>query len=71
MEGSSEHVTIKVYDILGKEVKTLLNESLRSGKYELTWDGTDNHNKKVSSGIYLINMVSGVFSKSIKSVLVK
>jgi photosystem II stability/assembly factor-like uncharacterized protein len=64
-------VTIKVYDILGNEMKTLLNESLTSGKYQLTWDGTDNNGNRVSSGTYFINMVSGSFNKSIKTVMVK
>jgi hypothetical protein len=66
-----EIVIIKVYDMLGKEVKTLLNKSLTSGKYQLSWDGTDMNNKRVSSGIYLINMVSGSFNKTIKTVLIK
>jgi hypothetical protein len=69
--GNSSLVIFKVYDILGNEIKTLLYESLTSGKYELTWDGTDNSGKKVSSGIYFINMVSGSFNKSIKTILLK
>mgnify|MGYP005845991333 CR=1 FL=1 len=69
--GHTSLVILKVYDILGKEVKTLLNESLTSGKYKLTWDGTDKNHNRVSSGIYFINMVVGSFNKSIKTVLIK
>jgi hypothetical protein len=66
-----ENVIIKVYDLLGKEVKTLLNENLRSGVHQLTWDGTDNNGNRVSSGTYLINIIAGDFNKSIKTILVK
>jgi hypothetical protein len=72
-----EIVVIKVYDLLGREVKTLLNKNLRSGEHKLSWDGTDNNGNRVSSGTYFINMVSGDFNstgsfrKSIKTVLVK
>ncbi|MFO7525383.1 MAG: FG-GAP-like repeat-containing protein [Ignavibacteriaceae bacterium] len=69
--GQSSFVLIKVYDILGKEVKTLLNESIRSGKYEITWDGRNNNGNRVSSGTYFINMVAGDFNKSIKTIMVK
>jgi hypothetical protein len=66
-----ETVTIKVYNILGKEIKTLLNENLSSGNYNLIWDGKNNNGQRVSSGTYFINMVSGDFNKSIKTVMVK
>ncbi len=66
-----EIVIIKVYDILGKEVKILLDENMKSGKYQLTWDGTDNFGNRISSGTYFINMVAGDFYKSIKIVLLK
>ena len=66
-----EIVVIKVYDLLGREVKSLLNENLRSGKHQLTWDGTDNSGNRISSSIYFINMVAGDFNQSIKTVMVK
>ncbi|MFO7525382.1 MAG: FG-GAP-like repeat-containing protein [Ignavibacteriaceae bacterium] len=64
-------IIIKVYDLLGKEVKTLLNKNLKSGEYQITWDGTNNYGNRVSSGTYFINMISGEFNKSIKTVLIK
>jgi hypothetical protein len=67
----TENVTIKVYDLLGREVKTLLNENLHGGEHQLIWDGTDNNSNRVSSGIYFINMASGEFNKSIKIILIK
>ncbi len=66
-----EIVVIKVYNLQGREIRTLLNKYLTSGEHQLTWDGTDNSGMKVSSGTYFINMVSGTFSKSIKALLIK
>ncbi len=47
---------ITVYDILGREVAHLLNEENVSGKRNITWNGTDDAGRKISSGIYLISM---------------
>ncbi|MCB0752775.1 MAG: T9SS type A sorting domain-containing protein, partial [Ignavibacteriae bacterium] len=47
-------VTIKVYDILGSEVATLVNQKQKPGNYEVTWDATD-----VPSGVYFYKLVSG------------
>ena len=43
-------VTLKVYDVMGREVQTLLNESLKPGTYEATFDGS-----MLNSGVYFIN----------------
>lgn len=68
---------IKVYDIIGKEIKELLNETRKSGEFEITWNGTDNSNNKVSSGVYFITLqVNNAknnlpIRKTIKSILLK
>lgn len=72
-------VSIKVYDILGKEIKQIINETRQSGGYELTWNGTDNSGNKVPSGVYFITMFAvpessgeaNSFQKTIKAVLIK
>lgn len=55
-------VNITVYSILGQRIKTLINEKKQAGHYQLTWDGTDESNHKVPSGIYLVRMDAGEFS---------
>lgn len=60
------NVMIKVYDILGKEVATLLNQNMKSGTYEITFDG-----KSLSSGTYFYKMTSGDFTDIKKMVLIK
>ncbi len=64
-------VTIKVYDMLGKEVTTLVNEVLEPGSKVVTWEGHDDNGVSVSSGVYFYKMVSGNYISSRKMVLVK
>jgi gingipain R len=59
-------VTLKVYDILGNEVKTLVNESKPAGKYEVEFDGSN-----FSSGIYFYKLTAGDFSEVKKMTLLK
>ncbi|MCE1165425.1 MAG: T9SS type A sorting domain-containing protein [Bacteroidetes bacterium] len=63
----SQHIKIEVYDMLGKDVKTLVNEPLRPGAYEVTFDGSS-----VPSGIYYCRMLSGnELKNTIKMMLIK
>jgi hypothetical protein len=67
-----KQISLTVYDVLGKEVKTLLdNEDLKKGTYQVTWDGTNNFNQKVASGNYIYTLRFGNFSKSAKMTLLK
>jgi len=59
-------VTLKVYDILGKEVATLVNEKINSGKYEVTFDGSNQ-----PSGIYFYKLETENFTDIKKMVLIK
>jgi hypothetical protein len=52
-------VFVVIYDINGKCVKTLLNGTLEANAYRLTWNGTDQRGKPVSSGIYICRMTAG------------
>jgi len=59
-------VTITLYDVLGKEISKLVNESMKPGRYEITWDG-----KNFASGSYFYKIVSGDFTDIKKMILVK
>jgi Secretion system C-terminal sorting domain len=59
-------VTLKVYDVLGKELRTLVNEVQNIGSYEVTFDGNG-----LSSGIYFYRLVAGTYSETKKLVLMK
>ncbi|MCX6162075.1 MAG: T9SS type A sorting domain-containing protein, partial [Ignavibacteriae bacterium] len=59
-------VTIKIYDMLGKEVVTLVNQDKQAGYYEVNFNAG-----KLSSGIYFYKMVSGDFVSIKKLVILK
>ena len=67
----SETVLIKVYNILGKEIKLLLNENLPAGEYTIQWDGKDNKGNSLPGGVYFIQMRTANYYKSIKTILLK
>ena len=64
-------VSIKVYDLLGKEIAALLNQELPHGSYTINWEARDEKNYSLPSGIYFIKLNAGSFSKTIKAVLLK
>ncbi len=63
--------TLKIYNILGQEIKTLVNEEEIPGTYEVTWDGKDNNGIEVSSGIYFYKLQAGPHTQVKKMLLVK
>jgi hypothetical protein len=65
------HVFVQVYDIAGRLVRTLVDESLSPGKHEAVWDGRSESGEAVSSGVYFIKMKAGPFTAVQKTVLVK
>ena len=58
--------TLKVYDILGNEIRTLVNRELQAGSYEVEFDGSD-----LPSGVYIYKLISGKFVKTLKMNLLK
>jgi photosystem II stability/assembly factor-like uncharacterized protein len=68
---SNTPLRLVVYDILGREINTLVNENKIAGEYSVIWDGKDNFGRDVPSGIYFCNLKYGDISKSKKMILVK
>ncbi len=60
------HVTIRVYDLLGKVVTTIIDEQRPAGRYVATWNASD-----LPSGIYFCRMTAESFTRSMKMVLMK
>jgi hypothetical protein len=63
--------TLKIYNLLGQLVRTLVDEPKSSGAYEVIWDGKDSQGEQVSSGVYFYRMTAGNFSESKKMILIK
>ena len=57
--GSPIHTTLKIYNILGQEVRTLVNEMKEPGYYTVTWDGRNDQGIKAVSGVYLYRLEAG------------
>jgi len=53
------HVSLKVYNLMGNEVKTLVNEVQPAGPNSVDWNGTDNHGRSVGAGIYFYKIKAG------------
>ncbi|MFN3872459.1 MAG: T9SS type A sorting domain-containing protein, partial [Ignavibacterium sp.] len=63
---SRQFVTLKVFDLLGREVVTLVNEEKPAGVYEVTFDATG-----LSSGVYLYKLIAGNYSETKKMILIR
>ena len=70
-EGSQDQVTLKVYDLRGRLVRTLVDKVVGAGSYSVLWDGADENGRKVSSGVYLYRLKAGAFIQTRKMVLLK
>jgi hypothetical protein len=59
-------VVLKIYDLLGREIATLVNEQLRPGTYEVEWNGSD-----YPSGVYFYRITAGNFTNAEKMIMIK
>jgi len=70
LRATSQQVTLKIYDILGREVITLVNKQQKAGSYEVQFDASG-----LTSGIYFYKLNSGTsagsVTKSMKMILLK
>jgi hypothetical protein len=64
-------VTLKVYDVAGRLVRTLVDGVKDAGAYSIAWDGRDNAGSEVASGIYFYKMETKDFSRTRKIVLLR
>ena len=64
-------VVISIYNVLGQEVKTIINKEQEYGYHSIIWDGIDNRGNQMSSGVYFARMNSEQFTQTKKMLLVK
>ncbi len=65
------HATLKIYNIRGQLVKTLVDDLLYPGRYEVIWDGTDDAGDRVASGVYLYRLNVGTSQITRRMILLK
>ncbi|MFC2077131.1 FG-GAP-like repeat-containing protein, partial [candidate division KSB1 bacterium] len=64
-------VSLKIYNILGQEVRTLVDEFKPVGKHTVRWDATDNDRRKLASGLYFYRILSGDYSATRRMVFIR
>ncbi|HMN17557.1 MAG TPA: M1 family aminopeptidase [Ignavibacteriaceae bacterium] len=63
---SNEYTTLKVYDIIGKEISTLVNNQMEKGHYEINFDASN-----LPSGVYLYTLNAGGYKETRKMILMR
>jgi chitinase len=64
-------VSLKIYDINGKLVKTLINSPMKAGKYSVVWNGNDNNGIQSASGTYFYKIVTDEYQMTKSMLLLK
>jgi hypothetical protein len=64
-------VTLRVYDIRGRMIRTLVDEKKPGGTYQVIWDGKDENGNEVASGVYFYKLEADDFTQAKKMVLIK
>jgi flagellar hook assembly protein FlgD len=64
-------VNVTVYDMLGRQVKTLINQTQEAGYKSVIWNATNDYGKPVSAGVYLYQIQAGEYISTKKMVLLK
>jgi hypothetical protein len=62
----NEFVSIKIYDMLGREIATLVNKQIEAGYYTYDFDASS-----MASGVYVCKMKAGTFEKSLRMTVLK
>ncbi len=67
----ASYVVIRIFNMLGNEVRTLINGQNQAGFHSVCWDGKDMNGNQVSSGVYLYRLESDTFNQTRKCLLLK
>lgn len=71
VDQSAVMVELKIFDLLGHEVKTLIHEEQKPGYYAVRWDGTDDNGRMVAPGTYFYRLKADNFIQTHKMLLIK
>lgn len=68
---AESQVAIRIYDLQGQLIRTLLNETIKPGIYDVDWNGKNEDGINVTNGLYFIEMTSGGYHHVTKALLIK
>jgi flagellar hook assembly protein FlgD len=66
-----EIVKLTIFDIMGRPVKNLVNETLGTGEHSVSWNGTNKNGNRLKSGIYYCRLMAGTHCETFKISLIK
>jgi hypothetical protein len=69
--GKRENATLSIYDILGREVTTLVNSKQSPGDYRISWNGKNKNGMNLGSGTYICRLQVGSYVESRKMILLR
>jgi hypothetical protein len=64
-----QRTSIRIYDLAGRVVRTLVDAPQPGGSYALVWDGRDNSGRQLAHGIYLCRFTAGAYQQTVKLLL--
>ena len=67
----TENVVVTVYNMMGEKIQILANSEFSAGQHKLVWNGKDEHERTVAGGIYIIEMRTSSYRRTIKSIFLK
>ena len=67
----SKLIVLKIYDVLGREIVTLVDNELSPGSHVIQWDGKDSSGRPVAAGMYLYRLEAGAFVQTKKLLLLR
>jgi choice-of-anchor B domain-containing protein len=68
---AAANISLKIYNILGQEVRNLVNDVYSPGQWSVNWDGRDNFGNPVPSGMYIYQLESDAFTDMKKMILIR
>ena len=66
-----QNVTISIYDVMGRNIRTLINSNKQSGYHSIYWDAKNDIGEGVAAGMYIYTIQAGDFRATKKMVLLK
>lgn len=67
----TQHVTLEIFDISGRKIRTLVDQTVNAGRHQVSWDGHNETGMLVASGVYVYRLQAGDFVQSHKLMLLK
>ncbi|MBN1349250.1 T9SS type A sorting domain-containing protein, partial [candidate division KSB1 bacterium] len=68
---NADNVTLKIYNVQGQLVRTLIDKNMPAGAHQVRWDGKDHSNHSISTGVYIFTLRSGEYISSKKMALIQ